>query len=276
MKFEKWETLGEFDEEVWDCIKDITEAYGRGRKKILDSSILLVESMKRLSELDFKFVSSSLPVDVHTVNKMLAIGADKRLKRIIKYLPSSIDSIFTISLLENNKLNKGKEEGLINSRVKLEDIEKYLINGEIPNNYGGKNETLAVNLLTISVTDNNVGAEVLGEIKRIFSDDERVSINAVKFEAMISESHEKRTSDANKKSVKVLKAYRNKCSVGSEIGGGGKVNILPIELEKFFEQKMSSYYGLKCSDESANKINKVLIKIGHEYTTLDYFDGRAV
>ena len=112
---------------VQSFVDRISESWRESVKKILETSQILVESENQLNEIEFMDMVSQLPMSQSTISKLLMIGKNNYLPQQTKYLPPHWTTIYEISTLDNNQIDKGIEEGFINPSSIKKDIDKFKV-----------------------------------------------------------------------------------------------------------------------------------------------------
>ena len=103
----------------------ISESWRESVEKILQTSKILVESENELSDIDFLEMISHLPMSQSTVSKLLMVGKNNHLSSKVEYLPPHWTTIYEISTLDNDQIDRGVDEGFINPSSTKKEIDKF-------------------------------------------------------------------------------------------------------------------------------------------------------
>lgn len=110
---------------VQSFVDRITESWRESVQKILQTSQILVESEKTLSDIDFLNMVDQLPMSQSTISKLLMIGKNTYLPQKVKYLPPHWTTIYEISTLDNKTIDRGVDEGFINPSSTKKEIDRF-------------------------------------------------------------------------------------------------------------------------------------------------------
>lgn len=110
---------------IQSYVQRITDSWRESVEKILQTSQILVESENELSDIDFLDLISQLPISQSTVSKLLLIGKNEHLLQKVNYLPPHWTTIYEISTLEPNHIDRGVEEGFINPSSTKKEIDRF-------------------------------------------------------------------------------------------------------------------------------------------------------
>ena len=110
---------------VQSFVDRITESWRESVQKILQTSEILVESEKTLSDIDFLNMVGQLPMSQSTISKLLMIGKNTYLPQKVKYLPPHWTTIYEISTLDNKTIDRGVDEGFINPSSTKKEIDRF-------------------------------------------------------------------------------------------------------------------------------------------------------
>lgn len=110
---------------IQSFVQRISDSWRESVEKILQTSQILVESEKELSDIDFLDMIGQLPMSQSTVSKLLLIGKNNYLPKKVSYLPPHWTTIYEISTMSNGDIDKGVEEGFINPSSTKKEIDKF-------------------------------------------------------------------------------------------------------------------------------------------------------
>jgi len=110
---------------IHSYVQRISDSWRESVEKILQTSQILVESEKELSDIDFLDMIEQLPMSQSTVSKLLLIGKNNYLPKKVNYLPPHWTTIYEISTMSNGDIDKGVEEGFINPSSTKKEIDKF-------------------------------------------------------------------------------------------------------------------------------------------------------
>lgn len=125
---------------VQSFVQRISDSWRESVEKILQTSTILVESENELSDFDFISMIDQLPMSQSTVSKLLMIGKNNYLSNKVEHLPPHWTTIYEISQLKDNEIDKGVDEGLITPSSTKKEIDRLrnvlisvgdLIEGEV-------------------------------------------------------------------------------------------------------------------------------------------------
>ena len=90
-----------------------------------DTGLKCAQAEKRLGRDQKKALLEKLPFSAATFSKLVQIGNHPRLSEIIKDLPPSFSSIYTVTTLSNKQLDAALDAKIINGEATREDIERF-------------------------------------------------------------------------------------------------------------------------------------------------------
>ena len=106
-------------------VQRISDSWRESVEKILQTSQILVLSEKELSDIDFLDMVGQLPMSQSTVSKLLLIGKNNYLPQKVTSLPPHWTTIYEISTMSNDDIDKGVDEGFINPSSTKKEIDKF-------------------------------------------------------------------------------------------------------------------------------------------------------
>lgn len=110
---------------IQSFVQRISDSWRESVEKILQTSQILVLSEKELSDIDFLDMVGQLPMSQSTVSKLLLIGKNNYLPQKVTYLPPHWTTIYEISTMSNDDIDKGVDEGFINPSSTKKEIDKF-------------------------------------------------------------------------------------------------------------------------------------------------------
>lgn len=116
---------------VQSYVERITDSWRESVEKILQTSQILVESESNLSDLDFLNMVGQLPMSQSTVSKLLMIGKNNYLPKVVKSLPPHWTTIYEVSTMSNGDIDRGVDEGFINPSSTKKEIDKFRSSMEV-------------------------------------------------------------------------------------------------------------------------------------------------
>tara|TARA_E500000331_G_scaffold74267_1_gene69313 strand:+ start:506 stop:1504 length:999 start_codon:yes stop_codon:yes gene_type:complete len=111
---------------VQSFVERISESWRESVLKIIETSQILVESENTLSELEFMDMVTLLPMSQSTVSKLLMIGKNDYLSNKVENLPPYWTTLYQISTLSSDQIDKGIEEGYIHPSSSKREIDFFI------------------------------------------------------------------------------------------------------------------------------------------------------
>jgi hypothetical protein len=122
-------TVDEFGVEIYRNWRGTMKAFWKCSCRCAEAYRVLDEGEKRL-------LLERLPFDRSTFSKLVKIGNDDRLRPLLKRLPLSYSTIYEVSLLSDEQLERANETGIINPDARRSDIEALRKGPRKPNGNG--------------------------------------------------------------------------------------------------------------------------------------------
>ena len=110
---------------VQSFVQRISDSWRESVEKILQTSHVLVESEQQLSDTEFLDMVDQLPISQSTISKLLMIGKNSHLPNKVQYLPPHWTTIYEISQMDEQQIDKGIVEGFINPSSTKKEIDKF-------------------------------------------------------------------------------------------------------------------------------------------------------
>jgi hypothetical protein len=118
----------------------ITALWYRSTESICQAAAACAEIARQLSPDGKKLLLKKLPFGVSTFSKLVRIGNDPRIYKIIKKLPPSYSKIYLVSQLSDEQLKVGIEKGVVNAGAGRKDIENFRDAGRPATKVGAPSE----------------------------------------------------------------------------------------------------------------------------------------
>lgn len=123
-----------FIEGVKDVIEDfvskITTCWYRSTKAIFDTATICAQADEQLNPAQKKKLLKRLPFGQSTFSKLVQIGKDQRIPKIIKRLPPSMSTIYEVTLLSDEQLDQAKEAHIISAEATRDGIKLFRESGK--------------------------------------------------------------------------------------------------------------------------------------------------
>jgi hypothetical protein len=122
---------------IADYAAKISSSWCRSVEEILKAGAYAAEAVKKAPE-GRKLLLEKLKMQESTFSKLVQIGDNRQLPKIIKHLPPSFSTIYLISQLPQEQLDEGVETGMINTEATREEIKKLKAGEEAKGGKGPK------------------------------------------------------------------------------------------------------------------------------------------
>ena len=110
---------------IQSYVQRISNSWRESVEKIIQTSHILVESEEQLSDVEFLDMVNQLPISQSTISKLLMIGKNSYLPNKVEYLPPHWTTIYEISQLDEQQIDKGIVDGFINPSSTKKDIDRF-------------------------------------------------------------------------------------------------------------------------------------------------------
>jgi hypothetical protein len=121
----KKRSAGEGSEVIDEFASRIAALWYRSTEAILETATACADAATRLNAGQKNMLLEKLPFGVSTFSKLVQIGANKRIPKIIKRLPPSMSTIYEVALLSNEQLKVGIETGIVSADATRDDIKLF-------------------------------------------------------------------------------------------------------------------------------------------------------
>ena len=257
----------------------INRSWQETTEAILKTCALLVKAKDDLDDDEYKQLIQNLAFSKRTLDRLLAIGRDKRLETHVSQLPPSWGTLHEISRLDNHKFKTALREKVINPSALRKDITAI----------ASPSSTLAtqnqwkgmIKVASVYVKNEDVGLEIFNLLEEKYGDTDAVVIDSQSFidklEKTRDREHKKYTKAANKRAIKIIREYDREARKNLPKDVYGKFDNRTYayrygEVKDFLEGGTQQYYEMTCSNIiEGHYINEILSVIGSDRTTHDFF-----
>lgn len=251
--------------------KEIKSSWSKCVEGIIETGYLLSEAKTKLSKNDYKRFRTTINFSTRTINRLLKINEDNRIKTHVSHLPPSWGTLYELTTLDDKTFQVAVKEKKIHPEMKRSDVSKLkktpVTSGEEEHEPSKQNFDGSIKACVVYVDEKMMSSldDILDKIK---------NINGIQLDESPFDRYQKKQQDQFSRDLKsaqrkgrrialqVILDYRKE-----KIKKDNKENYLKgnTEIEELLkEQRIRDLVNNPYSPGGINLIDRVLSSIGHD------------